>query len=148
MKILMVVLAVAALAGCAAGQPVGGAPATTENDKKVQHVKCLREHGIPVELAGDGNAVISEENRPDESTMAAAEKACAKYHPLGPPPSVGSAAWDAMLKYAQCLRQNGVDVKDPQPGDHGVRMGGDGQADEQTMEKAQEACRQYRPKRP
>lgn len=48
------------------------------------------------------------------------------------------------VKYAQCLREHGIDVDDPKPGQPGVRIsfgpGGKGK-----MEKAQEACRKWNP---
>ena len=47
------------------------------------------------------------------------------------------------LKWAQCMRENGVDVPDPKPG-QGIRMtmrpGG-----EEKMAKAREACKEWQP---
>jgi len=48
---------------------------------------------------------------------------------------------DAMLKFAQCMRENGVDMPDPSPGG-GIRISGEGMSQEQ-MEAAQEACQKW-----
>ncbi|WP_144119844.1 hypothetical protein [Catellatospora sichuanensis] len=50
------------------------------------------------------------------------------------------------LKFAQCMRENGVDMPDPDPngGPVRVRISG-GPVDRDKFEKAQEACKQYSP---
>ena len=48
---------------------------------------------------------------------------------------------DAMLKFAQCMREHGVDMPDPSPGG-GVRMNGEGMSQDQ-MEAAQAACQKW-----
>jgi hypothetical protein len=48
---------------------------------------------------------------------------------------------DAMLKFAECMREHGVDMPDPSPGG-GVRMNGEGLSEEQ-MEAAQSACQKW-----
>lgn len=47
------------------------------------------------------------------------------------------------VKFAQCMRENGVQMEDPKPGG-GLMVNGKG-VDKATMQKAQEACRQYNP---
>ncbi|MFG3689636.1 hypothetical protein [Micromonospora sp. NPDC047740] len=48
------------------------------------------------------------------------------------------------VKFAQCMRENGVDMADPEPGKGPqVRIGGG--TSEETVNKAMEACRQYNP---
>ena len=48
---------------------------------------------------------------------------------------------DAMLKFAQCMREQGVDMPDPEPGG-GIRINGEGMSQEQ-MEAAQAACQKW-----
>ncbi|GAA3552282.1 hypothetical protein GCM10022419_035750 [Nonomuraea rosea] len=48
------------------------------------------------------------------------------------------------LKFAQCMRENGIDMADPEPG-KGVLMKLDKNTPKETMDKAQEACKQYAP---
>jgi hypothetical protein len=50
---------------------------------------------------------------------------------------------DEMVKYAQCMREQGMDMPDPQPGGQfkvKVPKGG-----EQKMKTAQEACKEFAP---
>jgi hypothetical protein len=49
---------------------------------------------------------------------------------------------DAMLKYARCLRQNGLDVPDPTPG-RGLRIDA---ANPSKVHAAMQTCRQFNPK--
>jgi hypothetical protein len=46
------------------------------------------------------------------------------------------------LRFARCMRENGVDMPDPEPG-KGIMIRANG--DRATMEKAQEACKRYAP---
>jgi hypothetical protein len=48
------------------------------------------------------------------------------------------------LKFAQCMRENGVDMPDPEPG-KGIMMKLDGSVPRETVQAAQEACKQYAP---
>ncbi|MFI7706393.1 hypothetical protein [Nonomuraea sp. NPDC049480] len=48
------------------------------------------------------------------------------------------------LKFAQCMRENGVQVDDPEPG-KGIMMKFDKSMPRETVEKAQEACKQFAP---
>jgi hypothetical protein len=50
---------------------------------------------------------------------------------------------DAALAFAKCMREHGVDIPDPQPGERGIRiMPGKGVSPEQQRE-ADEACRKH-----
>ncbi|MET7396372.1 hypothetical protein ABZS66_23115 [Dactylosporangium sp. NPDC005572] len=48
------------------------------------------------------------------------------------------------LKFAQCMRENGVNVPDPEPG-KGVMMKFDGSVSQEQVQKAMEACREWAP---
>ncbi|ONI68592.1 hypothetical protein BWI15_37035 [Kribbella sp. ALI-6-A] len=50
------------------------------------------------------------------------------------------------VKFAQCLRENGLDVKDPEPG-KGVmlKFGPESGMSREKVEQAMEACRKYNP---
>lgn len=48
---------------------------------------------------------------------------------------------DAMLKYARCMREHGVDMPDPEPGG-GISINGDGLSPEQ-METAEAECEKW-----
>jgi hypothetical protein len=51
---------------------------------------------------------------------------------------------DAALKFAKCMRQNGVDVPDPQPGQPGIIFGQRGpNPDDADFRAAEEECRKH-----
>ncbi|MEU1665737.1 hypothetical protein ABZ547_19400 [Streptomyces sparsogenes] len=47
-------------------------------------------------------------------------------------------------KFAQCMREHGIDMEDPEPG-QGIRLAIPPGTPKGTVEKAQEACREYDP---
>ena len=62
----------------------------------------------------------------------------------------GGSDHEQMVKFAQCMRENGVDVPDPEPGG-GIEItqrrvaGGDGDATAKKFEAAQAKCRSFMP---
>jgi hypothetical protein len=63
-----------------------------------------------------------------------------------PSPGASGNPEDAMLDFAQCMRDNGVDMPDPQTGGGGVRIGiGENGIDPQseTFQAAQQACQHF-----
>jgi hypothetical protein len=50
-----------------------------------------------------------------------------------------------MLEFAKCMREHGVDMPDPETEEGGVAIRIDGNVDEETMKKADEACRKHLP---
>lgn len=75
---------------------------------------------------------------------------------ISTPPSSGAASADnssgksdedRMREFAKCMRDHGVDMPDPKPGEGGgmaITLGGD-PADQGKMESAQKACKQFLP---
>lgn len=59
--------------------------------------------------------------------------------------AAGNAEREEMaLRFAECLREHGVDVDDPQPG-QGLRLTFGPDTDRQVVDAAMEACRKYSP---
>jgi hypothetical protein len=54
----------------------------------------------------------------------------------------------AELKFARCMREQGIDMPDPQPAEGGMRqgfkVGGDSGISREEFEKAEKACEKYR----
>ena len=50
---------------------------------------------------------------------------------------------DAMLAYARCMREHGVDMPDPQPGERGIRLRAPEGVTREEMEEAEGACRKH-----
>jgi hypothetical protein len=49
---------------------------------------------------------------------------------------------EAAVDYAQCMRENGVDMPDPDPNAPGIQLRSPPGTDRATMERAQEACQE------
>ena len=70
---------------------------------------------------------------------------CAGHAGDGTASSPTTGAQDAGVKFAQCMRQHGVDVADPKPGDRGIKITAR-KGSQATMDAAMLACRKYSPK--
>jgi hypothetical protein len=139
----------------------GGEPASEEDleEQALAFSECMRENGVPdfpdpeIEDGGirmrvggpDGGGEI------DQEAMEKAMEACEELAPRGG----GSFSeedrqemQDAMLEYAQCMRDNGYDMPDPDFSDGGGMFRLEGEADDPAFKKAQEACEDKLPGRP
>ncbi|MFC4531127.1 hypothetical protein [Sphaerisporangium dianthi] len=154
-------LPVLALAGCggqvkgtgvasADGGPSGQAAATaspTTSSDPLKFAQCMREHGIDMKDPVDGKIQIKVQKGQQEK-MEAAQKACGNFMQGGK--RMGEAdpeARDAMLKYARCMREHGIDMPDPKPGEGMfLKMPKNGGAEaEKKLEAAQKECEPYLP---
>ena len=118
------VIALLALTGCG-GHAVGGAassPTADAQDAGVKFAQCMRQHGVNVAdpKPGDRGIKITTQ-KGSKADMDAAMQACRKYSPKVNVDPNDPTVRDHMLKLAQCLRQHGVQVADPQPG-QGLRI--------------------------
>ena len=175
---LLVLLAVATvLAACSGpgaqpsgvatlGSPSPAAAASTApqssldpEEAALAFAECMREHGVDmpdpqVGANGQVNVTIGRgEGEPiDRATMQAAQEACQGLleGALGEPQELTAEEKDAMLAFAQCMRDHGIDMPDPQfEGGGAVSIGGgpgecDGPAFDprsSAFQEAEEACR-------
>ena len=111
-------------------------------DQLRAYAKCMREHGVdmpdPV-VDGDGGVSMSIDGT-DKTAADKADKECKHLMPNGgEPPEVSPEDLDRMRKEAQCLRDHGVDAKDPTADKPGIQIEGGGPDDEKTR-KAMEEC--------
>jgi hypothetical protein len=119
--------------------------------------RCMREHGIDmpdpvvgpnggtsVTIGGDGGT------RPDAAVMQAANEACKALMPKDFGPGGGELTpeqKDAMLDFAKCMRDHGVDMADPDFSGNGfsIQIDGSGKSgpspDDPAFKAADEACR-------
>jgi hypothetical protein len=111
-------------AGADAGAGKRSPKATSASDWRVAFAGCMRGEGVDVpDPAAGGTKGLSVDSSNQDALMAAAKKCQAK---LGPMPPVSQAEKDAqkaqlqksMLAAAKCLRDNGIDVADPKPGEN------------------------------
>jgi hypothetical protein len=134
--LILTTLAVAPLlAACgASGDDVSAKP--DPEQAMLRFAKCMREHGVnmpdPKPSAGGGPARVTFSQRAgdDPRKLDTAQKACAKYMRAGAPelsPEQQEKMRDGALKFARCMRSNGIDVPDPTFNKDGgtlIRVGG------------------------
>ena len=129
---------------------------------------CMREHGIDIQVAtaGEGAAVcggpqVIGNTRPggaaqpntgpgNQEDFQAAEEACRDLLPAGgmgdPNATMDPELADQLLEFAQCMRDHGIDMPDPQFNGGGVTVqigGPDGEGidpSSEAFQAAQEAC--------
>ncbi|GLY84777.1 hypothetical protein [Actinoallomurus iriomotensis] len=107
-----------ALAGCGGHGGTGASASSSANaqDTMVKFAQCMRQHGVQVDDPKAGDPGIKIKSKGDESKMNAAMQACRQYSPKKDVNPNDPQVRDRMLKMAQCLREHGLQVADPQPG--------------------------------
>jgi hypothetical protein len=105
-----------------------------------EFARCMRENGVDMPDPGaDGGGVITLDGSTDEGAMDAAFEACKEFLPDGGEPAKPSPEdLEAQRKYAQCMREQGIDMPDPDP-NGGMSMAGE-VGDIEAFEAALEAC--------
>jgi hypothetical protein len=126
----------------------------SDEDKVRDFTKCMKEHGVdmpeptgaPAPGGSTGGGVHIEINGgdgPEGEKIDAANEACRPLLPNGgKPPKLDAQQLDEMRKMAQCMREHGVNMPDPDPNNPGVMIDPDGadKVDPEVMKKAAEAC--------
>jgi hypothetical protein len=125
--ILAAVGAALALGACGSSNDNGGGASNkSQGDKAfegaLKFAKCMRDHGIDMpdpQRVGSGGIKQTMKGGPSMNTakVQSAQKDCQKYMNVGGGRAVSAAekakVQNAMLDYAKCMRQNGVDMPDP-----------------------------------
>jgi hypothetical protein len=136
-------------AAAAGAAPTTAGGSSDRFQQVVAYSKCMREHGVPKfpdpkpGPNGEPNLQIT----PDQlgvgqAQLQAAEQACQRLAPASSP-ARQQGQYEAALKYADCMRKNGVpDFPDPKRGANGgVILGGAGvNPNSPSFQEAQQAC--------
>ncbi|NUW32953.1 hypothetical protein HTZ77_16140 [Nonomuraea sp. SMC257] len=162
--LLAAVCAAAALTACAAKTPAsdgvasasgataspGASAATASLDPRSAQLKfaqCMREHGIQMDDPEPGGGIRIKSQKGDEARMQEAQKACGHFMEA----AVGEAKGkvdpqqrDKMLKFAQCMREHGIDMKDPSS-DGRIEINVKPGTPEEKVKAAHEACKEFEP---
>lgn len=120
--------------------------------------QCMRENGVPdfpdpqiedgriqMRIGGPGGGEI------DQDAMEKAMQACEDLAPRGGgniSEEDRQEMQDAFLEYAQCMRDNGYDMPDPDFSGEGGLFRMEGEPDDPAFQQAQEACEDQLPGRP
>ncbi|MET9610823.1 hypothetical protein ABZZ17_38035 [Streptomyces sp. NPDC006512] len=127
--------------GATGGSASGGGNGGADADAAVKMRQCLREHGIdaPDPKPGQNPNGMTVGGGADPQKMEEAMKACGMRTPgSGEEPTQEQK--DKELRWVQCMRKNGVDLKDPEY--HGGMKSGIEvpQGQEKAFEEAQKKC--------
>jgi hypothetical protein len=142
------------LLGACVGNPFAPKDTAAQQKKDAEQMRlkwaqCMRDHGIDVPDPGQNGAVTIK--GADAQQFQDAQNACKKYAPNGGngPGKVDQKTIDQLTKFAQCMRDHGIPMQDPDTSGGGVRMttGGGGAVDPNSdqFQQAQQACQQYMP---
>jgi hypothetical protein len=155
--------AVACGSGDDAGKAVASVPGSasttaqaagsTEGDP-LAFAQCMRENGLPDfpdPKPGQGISMKPGSSLdPTSAQFKAAESRCKQYAPANPVTGGPEDQWSSAdkLKFAQCMRENGVSTF-PDPGSDGslppIIQGGDMDPESPQFKAAEKACAQYQP---
>ena len=143
------------------GSDDGGAADSEEEleEQALAFSQCMRENGVPdfpdpeiedgrlrMRVGGpDGGAPV------DQEAMERAMEACEDLAPRGGgtmPEEERQEMQDALLEYAECMRENGYDMPDPDFDGEGGMFRLQGEPDDPAFQQAQEACEDKMPGRP
>ncbi|WP_329084207.1 hypothetical protein [Streptosporangium sp. NBC_01469] len=148
-------ISLVALAGCgqtggakvaSAGEPAASAtPSASSQADGLKFAQCMRENGVDMPDPEPGGNNVMLRGKTDDDTLKKASETCRKYNPVGSGKKMlnDPKTQDALLRFARCMRENGVDMPDPEPGGNNVMLRG--KTDDDTLKKASETCRKYNP---
>ncbi|WP_329429226.1 hypothetical protein OG339_10175 [Streptosporangium sp. NBC_01495] len=151
-------ISLVALAGCgqtggakvaSAGEPAASAtPSASSQADGLKFAQCMRENGVDMPDPEPGGNNVMLRGKTDADTLKKASEACRKYNPVGSGKKMMNdpKTQDALLRFARCMRENGVDMKDPDFSGGAVRIGGEGMDPESPRtKKAIESCQEHLP---
>lgn len=135
---------VASAGGGAAGASATPSQSLDPEEARLKFAQCMRENGVDMPDP-DGSGRVAIKGRPgDQGKLQDAMKKCQHF-------MQGAIAKrledpevrDQMLKFARCMREHGIDMPDPRPGE-GVQLRMQN-GDRAKVEAAQKACGELRP---
>ena len=144
-----------ALAACGGDGGSGGGKSNREamEEYALKSAECLRQHGIDVPDPKPGQGLLMDNRDVNPQEFERAQRACEKKLGKPPAPDLTPAQQRefraAALKFARCMRAQGIDMADPTFGANGeVRIqveggrGGDPEGNP-AFKAAEEKCRKY-----
>ncbi|MBO8192446.1 hypothetical protein ITI46_12325 [Streptomyces oryzae] len=116
-------------------------------EAQLKYAQCMRKNGVDVKDPEPGQPLrVTGSGGPGKNKLEEAAKKCQKYMQDAAPSDADandSKAHDQMVKFAQCMRKNGVNIPDPNPGE-GLKMQVP-EGSQAKAKKAQKTCQKYLP---
>jgi len=157
-------LAVAVLAACGDGDtgandvasvsgagatPAASGSAAADPEQGRKFAACMRDNGVPdfPDPGPDGQFDLDQfrDTDLDQQKVQAAMDACRDLAPNGGQLlQLDAAQQEQLRQFAQCMRDNGIDMPDPDPNTGGLGLGAGGQSfdrNDPAFQKAMQACR-------
>lgn len=144
------VLAVAIVSGCGGSDSDDGGSASAasgadavsaeQEEARVKLQNCLREQGVDLPEPGEGPP---EPGDIDQDEIEEAMEACEEYRDeaFGEISEEDAAEFrDQFVKFRACMREQGVDLPDFEPGEGPPAGGGEIDPDDPEIQEAREAC--------
>jgi hypothetical protein len=143
---------VASLSGAGVTTTTGATAAKDPQQRALDFAKCMRAHGVDMpdpEVDDQGRIKMrigsdKAGERPDPKKLEAAQKACGSLMGGGDGDrQIDPAERDAMVAFAKCMREHGIDMPDPTDGGLTVRRDKDGggpDPDSEEFKAAEQAC--------
>ncbi|MFC0037733.1 hypothetical protein [Actinomadura rayongensis] len=120
----------------------------SQEEAQLKFAQCMRKYGVQVSDPDPNNPgkITVKGDKGSGAKMDEAQKNCQQYLQAGGMGKRKPTAkeLDQMVKMAQCLREHGLDAKDPGP-DGGMRMSVKEGMDPKKVEQAQKECQQKYP---
>ncbi|MEV2266501.1 hypothetical protein [Nonomuraea africana] len=162
-RLLLASLPLLLLAACGTDQPTTGvasvagegaaaakpSPSATVDraEAQLKFAQCMRENGVDMADpdANGGIRIESKKGGADKGLMDKAMKACKEHldGAIGDKAAQDPKRRDQMVKFAQCMREHGVDM--PDPGADGMMKMTAPKGGEAKVKAAQEACKELAP---
>lgn len=139
-------------AGVASTGSPGGKPsaASTSRASALEYSKCMRSHGVPSfpdpDSSGNIQLKASGDLNPNSAQFKSALNACKSLQPAPISSNQASQNREVALKYAKCMRSNGVPGFPDPNAQGGLELKGDQvNPNSPQFQAAQNACKQYQP---
>lgn len=136
--------------GTTAQASAGPTASVDPEEQGRKFAQCMRDHGVDMpdpDSDGGGGVKIRVDAKGDPSKVDKAMQACRSLSPFGQKGrEMTPEQQEKARAFAQCMRDNGVDMPDPDfsGGGIGLRIGGPNskiKPDDPKLKKAMEACR-------
>jgi hypothetical protein len=142
-----------ALAACGGDEGSGGGKSNREEMEEyaLRNAECLRQHGIDVPDPKPGQGLLMDNRDVNQAEFERAQRACEKKLGKPPVPELSEQQQrefrEAALKFARCMRAQGIDMDDPKFGANGevsIKITGAGDPeDDPAFKAAENKCRKY-----
>ncbi|WP_214412586.1 hypothetical protein [Sphaerisporangium fuscum] len=139
-----------ASAGGGTAKPAASASGPGSTDRKeagIKFAQCMREHGVDMKDPGSDGAIRIQGGKGDQQKIADAQQACKHFMDAVVGDKAGKPdpkMQDQMLKFAQCMREHGIPMKDP-AADGRVEINIPAGTPKEKVDAANEACKEFAP---